>query len=151
MKYEIYELYPSARHAYIAIGLAVKTGRPHNELDKLCLPLTNYALSLPADRDGIVEGPILPIVFSKNKYLIGVPCPRAGRAITGTRLPTIRRGTWLYPRPNVQLGTGEPNVAHLHFHFGGQGSKANKNFAIDIIPCILGQNLYQSEPQVWNH
>ena len=28
MKYEIYELYPSARHAYIAIGLAVKTSRP---------------------------------------------------------------------------------------------------------------------------
>jgi hypothetical protein len=25
---EIYELYPSARHAYIAIGLAVKTSRP---------------------------------------------------------------------------------------------------------------------------
>ncbi len=30
MKYEINELYPSARHAYIAIGLAVKTSRPHN-------------------------------------------------------------------------------------------------------------------------
>ena len=29
VKYEIYELYPSARHAYIAIGLAVKTSRPH--------------------------------------------------------------------------------------------------------------------------
>jgi hypothetical protein len=30
VKHEINELYPSARHAYIAIGLAVKTGRPHN-------------------------------------------------------------------------------------------------------------------------
>ena len=29
VKYEINELYPSARHAYIAIGLAVKTSRPH--------------------------------------------------------------------------------------------------------------------------
>lgn len=67
MKYEIYELYPSARHAYIAIGLAVKTSRPHNELGKLCLPLTNYALSQPTAKGGVVEGPILLIVFSKNK------------------------------------------------------------------------------------
>ena len=34
MKYDINELYPSARHAYNAIGLAVKTSRPQyvNEL-----------------------------------------------------------------------------------------------------------------------
>ncbi len=32
VKHEINELYPSARHAYIAIGLAVKTGRPRNEI-----------------------------------------------------------------------------------------------------------------------
>jgi hypothetical protein len=29
MKYEIYELYPSARHAYQPMKLAVKTSRPH--------------------------------------------------------------------------------------------------------------------------
>lgn len=35
MKYDINELYPSARHAYNAIGLAVKTSRPQyvNELN----------------------------------------------------------------------------------------------------------------------
>ena len=38
MKHEINELYPSARHAYIATGLAVKTSRPHsfNERALLC-------------------------------------------------------------------------------------------------------------------
>jgi len=35
VKHEINELYPSARHAYIAIGLAVKTSRPHNEMSFL--------------------------------------------------------------------------------------------------------------------
>jgi hypothetical protein len=29
VKYEIYELFSSARHAYITIRLAVKTSRPH--------------------------------------------------------------------------------------------------------------------------
>ena len=37
VKYDINELYPSARHAYIAIGLAVKTGRPHNVIPALRL------------------------------------------------------------------------------------------------------------------
>lgn len=30
VKYEIYELYPSARRAYTSIRLAVKTSRPQN-------------------------------------------------------------------------------------------------------------------------
>ena len=35
VKNEIYELFPSARHAYITIRPAVKTSRPHfNEIEK---------------------------------------------------------------------------------------------------------------------
>ncbi len=38
---EIYECYFITRHAYSPIGLAVKTSRPLNEIDKLCLSLLN--------------------------------------------------------------------------------------------------------------
>jgi hypothetical protein len=35
MKYEIYELYPSARHAYQTMKPAVKTSRPHSKIKEL--------------------------------------------------------------------------------------------------------------------
>ena len=38
LKYEIYELYPSARHAYRHIDLAVKTSRPHMRVNSTFLP-----------------------------------------------------------------------------------------------------------------
>jgi len=38
---EFYEYYFIARHAYILTDLAVKTSRPLNEIDKLCLSLLN--------------------------------------------------------------------------------------------------------------
>ena len=62
MKYEIYELYPSARHAYIAIGLAVKTSRPRNELGTLWRIVNEL-------RPELVSGPYPLIVFSKNVLL----------------------------------------------------------------------------------
>lgn len=34
VKYDIYELYPSARHAYNTIRPAVKTSRPHNSREE---------------------------------------------------------------------------------------------------------------------
>ena len=55
MENEINELYPSARHAYTASGLAVKTSRPHNEI-------ANYALSA-------VEGPNLSHFFIKEQFV----------------------------------------------------------------------------------
>ncbi len=35
VKYEIYELYPSARHAYHTMKPAVKTSRPHDKFKEL--------------------------------------------------------------------------------------------------------------------
>tara|TARA_R110002049_G_scaffold17731_2_gene68569 strand:+ start:127625 stop:127915 length:291 start_codon:yes stop_codon:yes gene_type:complete len=62
VKYEINELYSSARHAYIAIGLAVKTSRPRNEVANLRFALSNYALI-------VVEGPKTSHCFFKEHII----------------------------------------------------------------------------------
>lgn len=62
MKYEIYELYPSARHAYIAIGLAVKTSRPHIFKEHLIKRIAKLAKSLSTVT--------IPLILGQNLYQI---------------------------------------------------------------------------------
>ena len=64
---EFTSIIPIARHAYTAIGLAVKTSRPHNETVNLRFTWSNYALSISTSLNiNSVEGPkTVLILFSK--------------------------------------------------------------------------------------
>ena len=58
-----------ARRAYTSIRLAVKTSRPHNELDKQYLSWTNDVLNLSADTAGLFQNLTRLIVFKELSSL----------------------------------------------------------------------------------
>ena len=55
LKYEIYELYPSARHAYRHIDLAVKTSRPHMRVNSTFLPNAKRATKIQFFTNGTAK------------------------------------------------------------------------------------------------
>ena len=66
MKYDINELYPSARHAYISTGLAVKTGRPQYVNELLCCK--ELGVPLFAKGSGLRQYTVLAFIPNANLY-----------------------------------------------------------------------------------
>ena len=90
MEYEINELYPSARHAYIAIGLAVKTSRPHNEIENLRFSWSNYVLTEPCSRQGFFK-----IMINQSSILVIEICPDRTQWSSGSNaFPEIPIRNW---------------------------------------------------------